>query len=208
MTFKLFDYSILNNSTVQPNIIFKKQLLVRICSNSLYLIHRLKFTKQTFQKLAFCSTKTRSEVRGGGRKPWKQKGTGNARIGSIRSPLKRGGGKSFGPKPHIKKNKINKDEKSLFFKTLLYNNRFKYLIFHTLTSTSPKLQILKYFHFKTKKKISVLVLLETKNLFLHFAHQNISNYTYSLSSKISITLFLRMQSIILTFSSFLNLYNR
>jgi len=54
------------------------------------------------------STKGRSEVRGGGRKPWRQKGTGNARAGTIRSPLWKGGGIVFGPKPRSHSFKLNK----------------------------------------------------------------------------------------------------
>jgi large subunit ribosomal protein L4 len=66
------------------------------------------------------STKTRGEVRGGGKKPWKQKGTGRARAGSTRSPLWGGGGVVFGPKPRDYSKKINARVKSLAFRRALF----------------------------------------------------------------------------------------
>lgn len=65
------------------------------------------------------STKTRAQVRGGGRKPWRQKGTGHARQGSIRSPQWRGGGVVFAPKPRDFSFKINKKIKRLALKSAL-----------------------------------------------------------------------------------------
>ncbi len=65
-------------------------------------------------------TKNKAEVSGGGRKPWKQKGTGNARQGSIRSPQWRGGGIVFGPTPNVNYNKKqNKKERRLAIKSML-----------------------------------------------------------------------------------------
>lgn len=65
------------------------------------------------------STKTRTEVRGGGRKPYRQKGTGNARQGSIRAPQYRGGGIVFGPKPRDYSKKMNRKERRLALRSAL-----------------------------------------------------------------------------------------
>ena len=69
--------------------------------------------------LATQSTKTRAEVSGGGRKPWRQKGTGRARQGSIRAPHWVGGGVALGPKPRSYNYTVNKKEKRLAIKSML-----------------------------------------------------------------------------------------
>lgn len=83
------------------------------------LVHDVLMNYLANQRQGTQSTKTRSEVRGGGKKPWRQKGTGRARQGSIRAPQWIKGGIALGPKPRSYKYKVNKKEKKLAIKSIL-----------------------------------------------------------------------------------------
>jgi len=88
-------------------------------STALDLMHRSVLRQQAHSRQGTASTLTRSEVQGGGRKPYKQKGTGRARQGSIRTPLRPGGGIIFGPKPRTYKLSMNRKERRLALRTAL-----------------------------------------------------------------------------------------
>ena len=83
------------------------------------IVHSVLVNYLANQRQGTQSTKTRAEVRGGGRKPWRQKGTGRARQGSIRAPLWIKGGIALGPKPRSYKYTVNKKERRLAIKSLL-----------------------------------------------------------------------------------------
>lgn len=83
------------------------------------LMHRSVLRQQAHSRQGTASTLTRAEVRGGGRKPYKQKGTGRARQGSIRTPLRPGGGIIFGPKPRSYNLSMNRKERRLSLRTAL-----------------------------------------------------------------------------------------
>lgn len=87
--------------------------------NAAHILHRAVVRQLANARQGTASSKTRAEVRGGGRKPWRQKGTGRARAGSIRSPLWRGGGVIFGPKPRDFSQKMNRKERRLALRTAL-----------------------------------------------------------------------------------------
>ena len=88
-------------------------------SSAADLLHRAVLRQQAHSRQGTASTLTRSEVRGGGRKPYKQKGTGRARQGSIRTPLRPGGGIVFGPKPRKYNLEMNRKERRLALRTAL-----------------------------------------------------------------------------------------
>lgn len=89
---------------------------VEVNKHALYQATR---AQRTNERAGTASTKTRAEVRGGGAKPWRQKGTGRARVGSIRSPLWTGGGTIFGPRPKTWHERVPKKVRRLAFKSAL-----------------------------------------------------------------------------------------
>ena len=134
------------------------------------------------------STKGRSEVSGGGRKPWRQKGTGNARAGSNRSPLWRGGGIIFGPKPRDYSFKLNKKviRKSKFIAISEKFKNKKIIVVEDLTFESPKTkkaqEILENLKVAEKK---VLLVLENLNNNTAKSFKNIESVLISSSKGLS-----------------------
>jgi large subunit ribosomal protein L4 len=83
------------------------------------VVHQVVTAQLAAARSGTASTKTRSEVRGGGQKPWRQKGTGRARHGSIRSPIWVGGGTVFGPKPRDHSVRVNKKMRKSALRSVL-----------------------------------------------------------------------------------------
>jgi large subunit ribosomal protein L4 len=114
LTYEVFDL----DGNVKPNSTISIDLKSTE-SGSKHLLHKALVIQEAQKRQGTVSCKTRSEVTGGGKKPWKQKGTGRARSGSSNSPLWRGGGVAFGPKPKVCNKKINSKEKKLALTTAL-----------------------------------------------------------------------------------------
>ena len=124
------------------------------------------------------SSKTRSEVSGGGAKPWRQKGTGRARIGSIRNPSRVHGSKAFGPKPHKYEKKVNKKVKQIARRSVLSQkvseNNFMVLdnVVPGSSKTSEFSGLLKNLNLNGKK---VTILTGKMDDNLYFGSRNIKN---------------------------------
>ena len=148
------------------------------------------------------STKTRSEVRGGGRKPWKQKGTGRARAGSNRSPLWKGGGVIFGPKPTSSSFKLNKKERRLALQTLLYNKKNNIIIIENLEDGLTEFKTKSFLTICNNCQIDInqkiLLVVSRKTLELKSATQNLKNVELILASNLNTVSLLKAKQIIIT----------
>lgn len=136
------------------------------------------------------NSKTRSEVSGGGRKPWKQKGTGRARAGSIRSPLWKGGGVIFGPKPRAISIDLNKKLVRLAHRSTLSNIVSKVRVFESAALLEPKtakmVSMLKNLEVAPAEKVVIVVNSYEGNENLQLATRNISNVRLCVQSSLSV----------------------
>jgi len=170
------------------------------------LIHRVYLTQLKNARKYTASTKTKSEVRGGGRKPWKQKGTGRARAGSSRSPLFVGGGITFGPRPRIVSKKINKKERRLAILSALYLKKKQFLLVDenlfttsTIIKTKQFLETLKTLNLNFESNI--LIVLPTPNKQLWLATRNLKNIELTVANCVNIKQLLKTNHIVLSNST-------
>jgi len=172
------------------------------------LIHKVYLAQLKTSRKYTASTKTKSEVRGGGKKPWKQKGTGQARAGSTRSPLWVGGGVIFGPKPRIVTKKINKKEKRLAILSALYLKKQQLLfieenIFDEFNQTNSKTK--KILNFLSTLKIDltskILFVLTKPNREFWLATRNLKNVEVTVANCLNLDQLLKTNQIILSNTS-------
>jgi len=154
------------------------------------LIHQVVEAQRANARLSLAHTKTKAEVRGGGKKPWRQKGTGRARAGSIRSPLWIGGGVVFGPrKERVFAKKINKKmKKSALFMALtdkVKENAMVILEKIELDKIKTK-NLLKILLKLPIKKDSALIVLDKKNEIIAKSARNIKNLKTILADSLNV----------------------
>ncbi|CAM3232689.1 50S ribosomal protein L4 [Vagococcus fessus] len=134
------------------------------------------------------AVKNRSAVRGGGRKPWRQKGTGRARQGSIRSPQWRGGGVVFGPTPRSYSYKLPKKVRRLAIKSVLSEKvaEEKFVVVDALGFDAPKTKEFKEVLAKLDVTTKVLVVLESGNDFAALSARNLPNVSVVEADNVSV----------------------
>ena len=164
------------------------------------IVHSVLVNYLANQRQGTQSTKTRAEVRGGGRKPWRQKGTGRARQGSIRAPQWIKGGIALGPKPRSYRYTVNKKEKRLAIRSVLSSK-----VLENKLTVVDKLELAEI---KTKSMVNALnnlklegktlVILPEKNLNVQASTRNIEGAKAILANTINVYDLLRYTNLVLT----------
>jgi len=164
-----------------------------------HLVHMAVVQQLANKRQGTQSAKTRAEVSGGGRKPWRQKGTGHARQGSTRSPQWKGGGVVFAPKPRDYSFKMNKKEKALAIKSALTSRveAEKIVVLDQLSFDKIKTQQMKAVldNFKVEK---ALIVLDKKDESVVLSARNLPKVRTVLSNSINVYDILKYDTLVLT----------
>ena len=164
------------------------------------IVHSVLVNYMANQRQGTSNTKTRAEVSGGGRKPWRQKGTGRARQGSIRAPQWIKGGIALGPKPRSYKYTVNKKEKRLAIKSVLSSK--------VIENNLVVVDSMNFDAIKTKNMVSALnnlkvegktlIVLPEKNENVQKSARNIEGVKTSLVNTINVYDLLKYNKLVLT----------
>ena len=164
-----------------------------------HLVHMAVVAQLANNRQGTQSAKTRAEVRGGGRKPWRQKGTGHARQGSIRAPQWTGGGVVFAPKPRDYSIRLNKKEKRIALKSALTSrvNENKFIVLDEL-----KLDEIKTKKFQAAlnnlKVEKALVVMNEKDENVILSARNIPSVKTALTNTINVYDILKYDTVVVT----------
>ena len=171
------------------------------------IVHSVLVNYLANQRQGTANTKTRAEVSGGGRKPWKQKGTGRARQGSIRAPQWFKGGIALGPKPRDYRYTVNKKERRLAIRSVLSSK--------VLENNLVVVDSLAFNEIKTKNMVNALtnlkvegktlIVLPEKNENVQKSARNIEGLKTSLVNTINVYDLLKYSKLVLTVDSVKNL---
>ena len=164
------------------------------------VVHSVLVNYLANQRQGTQSTKTRSEVSGGGRKPWRQKGTGRARQGSIRAPQWIKGGIALGPKPRSYKYTVNKKERRLAIKSVLSSKVLENSLVVVDKMDLKEIKTKNMVNALTSLKVaeSALILLPEKNEAVQKSARNIENVKTSLVNTINVYDLLKYKKLVVT----------
>jgi large subunit ribosomal protein L4 len=164
------------------------------------VMHQALLRQQANARLGTADTKTRAEVRGGGRKPWRQKGTGRARQGSIRSPQWAGGGVVFGPHPRSYTQALPRQMRVLAIRSALsakfHDDRLT--VVQGLVEIEPKTKTMKAIIEKLPESRSVLIVVPEKSEIVDRAASNLPNVRTILASYVNVRDVLKYERLVIT----------
>ena len=189
---------------ILPKEIFEQKLLTE-------LLHQVVVAQQANRRSVIAHTKIRSEVRGGGRKPWRQKGTGRARHGSIRPPIWKGGGITFGPrKDKNYQQKINRKmaQKALLVALSTKAKDKEMKILDKISLSEPKTKLMQKILDKLSLSGSIMIVVSRDNRLLKRAGRNLEKTRIVFAEQINALDLLSYRNLLITLPAIENLKKR